>query len=271
MCGILWSGFDVGSGGIQTSLLTYLIGGRYFSTTLPRARLLYAIWIDEEFLLSASIANRVIRRACAERGISRPARLASCARAAASYQRPPLSSQKLSAMATALQCVPDRDECIRNRTPCFRLPGSRIKGSASCTRWQPRWITTFAAGIFCLSRPCSRFEDLAAQLMTQGLFMRVSGFLQLTALFVVIALVFVTPAIRCHDPPPACFAIRIPDPGPAVVLVYRTAAPTERRSGPRLHTSGEHRFAEPVCGGLGSGPDVGFVILPEHTANYSSA
>ena len=82
-------------------VLTYVMGGRYFSTTLPRSGLLFAIWNDEEFLLSASIAvagllavlawNAVFpdRRDCLHLG--RPARLDTHHLLA-----------KLSAMATAL-------------------------------------------------------------------------------------------------------------------------------------------------------------------------
>src|ERR1700722_12161233 len=82
-------------------VLTYLIGGGYFSNTLPRARLLYAIWNDEEFLISASVAVAGLFAVLAWNAVF-PDRRDCLVLGPLPVSTPTIVVAKLSAMATAL-------------------------------------------------------------------------------------------------------------------------------------------------------------------------
>jgi pimeloyl-ACP methyl ester carboxylesterase len=169
-------------------VLTYLIGGRYFSTTLPRARLLYAIWNDEEFLLSASIAVAGLFAVLAWNAVF-PDKRDCLVLGPLPVSTPVIILSKLSAMATALGI----SLLAINISTGLVIPLAVADQGAgvihSLAAW---WITVFAAGIFIFSSMLA-LQGLAAQIMSWPLFMRVSGLLQLTGLFSVIALFFVSP------------------------------------------------------------------------------
>src|SRR5207248_9222020 len=68
-------------------------------------------------------------------------------------------------------------------------PHGFVAGLRSLAAW---WITALAAGSFVLSAALA-LQGVAAQLLSRRAFLRISGILQLTSLFIVIALFFVTP------------------------------------------------------------------------------
>jgi len=169
-------------------VLTYLIGGRYFSATLPRARLLYSIWNDEEFLISASIAVVGLFAVLAWNAVF-PDRRDCLVLGPLPVSTPTIILAKLSAMAAALGvCV-----VAMNIFTGLVFPlAVADKGAGALHALAAWWMTVLAAGIFIFSGMLA-LQGLAAQLMSWGLFLRVSGLLQLAALFSVIALFFVTP------------------------------------------------------------------------------
>ncbi|HEX4278389.1 MAG TPA: alpha/beta hydrolase [Bryobacteraceae bacterium] len=168
--------------------LTYLIAGKYFSMGLPRTRYLYAIWNDEEFLISATIAvaglfavlawNTVFpdRRDCLILGVLPVA-------------TPVIILAKLSAMATALGVSVFAINAFTGMVFPYATVDKGVVPIHAAAAW---WITVFAAGIFTFSAMLA-IQGLAAQVLSWSLFLRISGLLQLAALFTVIALFFVTP------------------------------------------------------------------------------
>src|SRR5580658_1774083 len=168
-------------------VLTYLIIPRYFLTTEPRASLLYSLWNDTEFLISTSIAVAGLLAVLAWNAVF-PDRRDCLVLGPLPVSTPVIILAKLSAMATALGVsllavnaftglvFP---HVLAERNNILRAPAA----------W---WITVFAAGIFIFSSMLA-LQGLAAQVMSWSLFLRVSGLLQMAALFAVIALFFVTP------------------------------------------------------------------------------
>jgi pimeloyl-ACP methyl ester carboxylesterase len=169
-------------------VLTYLIGGRYFSTTLPRSQLLFAIWNDEEFLISAGIAVAGLLAVLAWNAVF-PDRRDCLILGPLPVSTPTIILAKLSAMATALGASLIAINAFTGLVFPLATADKDIGVLHSLAAW---WITMFAAGIFIFSAMLA-LQGLAAQLMSWSLFLRISGLLQMAALFAVIALFFVTP------------------------------------------------------------------------------
>jgi pimeloyl-ACP methyl ester carboxylesterase len=167
-------------------VLTYLICGRYFSTTLPRAQLLYSILNDEEFLISATVAVAGLFAVLAWNAVF-PDRRDCLVLGPLPISTPTIILAKLSAMAAALGVSLVAINIFTGLV--FPLATADKSPLHSLAAW---WITIVAAGVFIFSSMLA-LQGLAAQLMSWGLFMRVSGILQMLALFAVIGLFFVTP------------------------------------------------------------------------------
>jgi hypothetical protein len=169
-------------------VLTYMIGGRYFSTTLPRARLLYSIWNDEEFLISATIAVAGLFAVLAWNAVF-PDRRDCLLLGPLPISTPVIILAKLSAMVTALSVSLIALNIFTGLVFPLAVADPASGLMRALVAW---WIVILAAGVFIFSAMLA-LQGLAAQLMTWSLFLRVSGFLQLVALACVIALFFVTP------------------------------------------------------------------------------
>jgi pimeloyl-ACP methyl ester carboxylesterase len=169
-------------------VMTYLLGGRYFSTTLPRSQLLFAIWNDEEFLVSAGIAVAGLLAVLAWNAVF-PDRRDCLVLGPLPVTTPTIILAKLSAMATALGVSLIAINVFTGLVFPLATADKDVGVLHSLAAW---WITMFAAGIFIFSSMLA-LQGLAAQLMSWSLFLRVSGLLQMAALFAVIALFFVTP------------------------------------------------------------------------------
>ncbi len=168
-------------------VLAYLIVPRYTSTNLPRARLLFSIWNDQEFLLSGTIAVAGLFSVLAWNAVF-PDRRDCFVLTPLPVSTGALILAKFAAMATGLSI----GLIAINAFTGFGFPPA-VAGPAGVIRslaaW---WITVFAAGAFMFSAMLA-IQGLAAQLLSWSFFLRVAGFLQMTALFVVLALFFVTP------------------------------------------------------------------------------
>ncbi len=168
-------------------VLTYLIAGRYFSTTLPRASLQYSLWNDTEFLISTSIAVAGLLAVLAWNAVF-PDRRDCLVLGPLPISTPVIVFAKLSAMATALGVSLFAVNAFTGLVFPYILAENNNMLLAPAA-W---WITVFAAGVFIFSSMLA-LQGVAAQLMSWSLFLRVSGLLQMAALFAVIALFFVTP------------------------------------------------------------------------------
>jgi pimeloyl-ACP methyl ester carboxylesterase len=185
-------------------VLTYLICGPYFSSTQPRAQLLYSIWNDEEFLISATVAVAGLFAVLAWNAVF-PDRRDCLVLGPLPISTPTIILAKLSAMAAALGVSLVAINIFTGLVFPVATAGSNVGALHSLAAW---WITIVAAGVFIFSSMLA-LQGLAAQLMSWGLFMRVSGVLQMLALFSVIALFFVTPP----------FAATILHPSPIVKIL----------------------------------------------------
>jgi len=190
-------------------VLTYLICGRYFSTTLPRAQLLYSIWNDEEFLISATVAVAGLFAVLAWNAVF-PDRRDCLVLGPLPISTPAIILAKLSAMATALGVSLVAINIFTGLVFPLATADNNVGVLHSLAAW---WITIAAAGVFIFSSMLA-LQGLAAQLMSWSLFMRVSGVLQMLALFSVIALFFVTPPFAA-----TVFTPKTPHPGPIVNIL----------------------------------------------------
>lgn len=168
-------------------VLTYLMAGRYFSATVPRASLLYSLWNDTEFLISTSIAVAGLLAVLAWNAVF-PDRRDCLILGPLPVSTPAIVGAKLSAMATALGV----SLLAVNAFTGLAFPSILVANSNPLRAAAAWWITIFAAGIFIFASMLA-LQGVAAQLLSWSLFLRVSGLLQLASLFAVIALFFVTP------------------------------------------------------------------------------
>jgi hypothetical protein len=185
-------------------VLTYLLVPRYATTTLPRARLIFSIWNDEEFLISATIAVAGLFAVLAWNAVF-PDRRDCLVLAPLPVPTPILIAAKLAAMATALGIGL---VAINVFTGAFFPISVRAPATSPLRAGAAWWTTIFGAGTFIFSAMLA-LQGLAAQLMSWRLFLRISGLLQLAALFAVIALFFVTPS----------FALTMQSPGFLIQLL----------------------------------------------------
>jgi hypothetical protein len=168
-------------------VLAYLIVPRYTSTSLPRARLLFSIWNDQEFLLSGTIAVAGLFSVLAWNAVF-PDRRDCFVLTPLPVSTGAMILAKLAAMATGLSIGLIAINAFTGLgfPPAVAGPAGALR---SLVAW---WITVFAAGAFMFSAMLA-VQGLAAQLLSWSFFLRISGLLQMTALFVVLALFFVTP------------------------------------------------------------------------------
>ena len=169
-------------------VLAYLLVPRYATTTLPRATLLFSIWNDEEFLISATVAVAGLFAVLAWNAVF-PDRRDCLVLAPLPVSTPVLIAAKLAAMGTALGIAL---VAINIFTGAFFPAAVRAPATSPLHAGAALWATVLAAGMFIFAAMLA-LQGLAAQLMSWRLFMRLSGLLQLGALFAVIALFFVTP------------------------------------------------------------------------------
>ncbi len=168
-------------------VLAYLIVPRYTSTSLPRARLLFSIWNDQEFLLSGTIAVAGLFSVLAWNAVF-PDRRDCFVLTPLPVSTGAMILAKLAAMLTGLSI----GLIAINAFTGFGFPPAVAGPTGVFRSLAAWWVTVFAAGAFMFSAMLA-VQGLAAQLLSWSFFLRVSGLLQMSALFVVLALFFVTP------------------------------------------------------------------------------
>jgi len=161
---------------------------RYLTTTLPRSQLVYALWNDEEFLLSATIAisgliavlawNAFLpeRKDCTVLGVlPLPLRTMACAKIAA-------AATVMALGCVAINVFTGLGFPLGIAGPDGNLPLSSIA-----------WLATNAAAALFVFCAVLGLQSLASLLLPWRAFLRLSSTLQLGALAAVLAAFFISP------------------------------------------------------------------------------
>lgn len=166
-------------------VLAVLIIPKYGTSQLPGPVLSVAAWGDEEFLISTTMAVAGLFAVVAWNAVL-PDRRDSFVLGPLPVRIRTVFAAKLSAMLAALGVSIFAVNAFTGLG--FLNFGTGLRGSASY------WITMTAAGLFVFSAFLA-VQGLAAHLLSYRLFLRVSGLLQIGALFAVLSLYFLTPPL----------------------------------------------------------------------------
>ena len=174
-------------------VLGFLFVPRYASSTLPAQRLLVAAWGDQEFLIATTIGLVGLFAVIAWNAVL-PDRRDSLVLGPLPVRVRTMLAARLGAIGTALGiCVAAVNVFTMLIAPFFvSQPDSGLPGVLRSVA--AYWITMLAAGLFvfcCLLA----VQGIAAQLLSYRLFLKLSGFLQLGALFAILGVYFLTPSL----------------------------------------------------------------------------
>ena len=174
-------------------VLAFLIVPRYASSTLPRQRLLIAAWGDQEFLIATTIGIVGLFAVIAWNTVL-PDRRDSLVLGPLPVRTRTMFAARAAAIATALAvCVIAVNVLTELISPFFTTHSNA--GFFDVLRsLGAYWATMLAAGLFVFCALLA-LQGIAAQLLSYRLFLRISGFLQLGALFVILAIYFLTPSL----------------------------------------------------------------------------
>jgi hypothetical protein len=163
-----------------------------YASSLPSKRLLRAAWGHEEFLIATSLATAGLFAVLAWDSMLLDRRDRFVLGMLPVRTRT-IFAAKIMAIGTALTVSVVAVNAFTGLTFPFAasIPDSGVLGEIRS--FAAYWITMFAAGLFMFSALLA-LQGLAAQLLPYGLFLRVSGFLQLAAFFAVLGIYFLTPA-----------------------------------------------------------------------------
>lgn len=166
-------------------VLAVLIIPKYGTSQLPGRALSVAAWGDEEFLISTTMAVAGLFAVVAWNAVL-PDRRDSFVLGPLPVRIRTVFAAKLTAMLAALGV----SILAVNAFTGLGFPkfDTGLRGPASY------WITMSAAGLFVFCTFLA-VQGLAAHLLSYRLFLRVSGFLQIVALFAVLSLYFLTPPL----------------------------------------------------------------------------
>ena len=166
-------------------LLTLLMVPRYVTSRLPMERLAVAAWGDEEFLISTTIAVAGLFAVVAWNAVL-PDRRDAFVLGPLPVRIRTIFAAKVTAMMTGLGVsVLAVNAFIGMTFPSFRA-GLRAPAAY--------WLTMAAAALWVFASLLA-MQGLAAHLLNYRRFLRVSGMLQMLALFVILSLYFLTPAL----------------------------------------------------------------------------
>jgi hypothetical protein len=172
-------------------LAIFLVPG-YTSSALPRQRLLTAAWGHEEFLIATSIATAGLFAALAWNAMLLDRRDRFVLGMLPVRTRTILMA-KTAAISTALAVSVIAVNVFTGLSFPFLVIAPNGGPLGALRSFGAYWITMFAAGLFVFCALLA-LQGLAAQLLPYGLFLRVSGFLQLAVFSAVLGIYFLTPA-----------------------------------------------------------------------------
>jgi len=182
--------------GAFSFILAYLIVPRYGTSGHSHGQLSRLAWNDEEFLISATIA---VAGLCAVMAWSTvfPDRRDVLILGLIPVHIRTMVMARIAAIAAVLGAGIGTLNVFTGLLFPFALATGILDGLRAFGAW---WLVLAAAGVFTF---CSGLvlQGTAALVLPWGAFQRVSGFLQLAALFTVLGLFFLTPSFDSASPP----------------------------------------------------------------------
>ena len=183
----------LGSAGI---LIAYLMVPRYFFSRLPHATLVRLAWNDEEFLISLTIAVTGLCVVMTWNNVF-PDRRDALVLGVLPIRGKIQIAARFAAIATAVTAAILITNLVTGLTFPFVLATGIGESIRSFISW---WITLFAAGTFTFSCGLA-LQGVMGQLLPWRHFLRISGALQISWLFVVFGFFFLTPPFGDSNPP----------------------------------------------------------------------
>jgi hypothetical protein len=177
-------------------IFAYVIVPRYLTSGLAHARLARLAWMDEEFLISATIA---VSGLCAVMSWNTvyPDKRDSLILGLIPVRLRTMIGARIAAIATVLGAAIAALNSFTGLLFPVALDSGPLDGVRAYLTW---WLVICAAGVFTFCAGLA-LQGLVSQLLPWRLFLRVSGVLQLLALFTVLALLFLTPPFDTLHPP----------------------------------------------------------------------
>ncbi len=178
-------------------VFAYLIVPRYATTAHSHKQLARFAWNDEDFLISATITVAGLCAVMAWNTIF-PDRRDSLVLGLIPVRIRTMILARLAAIGSVLGAAIAALNIFTGLSFPFALSLGFIDGLRSLLVW---WLVLLAAGVFTF---CAGLvlQGIAAQLLPWKWFLRVSGLLQMLALFAIFAGFFLTPPFDTLNPPP---------------------------------------------------------------------
>lgn len=170
-------------------VLAYLIVLPYATSQSSHAELSCRAWSDEEFLISTTITVAGLFAVMAWNTVF-PDRRDSLILGLIPVRTHTMILARIAAIATVLGAVVAAVNIFTGLSLPFALATGALDGIRSLVVW---WLTLALAAIFTFSSGLL-LQGIATQLLPWMWFLRISGILQLAAVFVVLALFFLTPS-----------------------------------------------------------------------------
>jgi len=178
-------------------IIAYLMVPRYLTSSFSQARLQQFAWGDEEFLISSTITVAGLCAVTAWNTIF-PDRRDSLILGLIPVRMRTMIVARLAAIGTVLGAAMGVLNSMTGLTLPLAISSDFGDGVRFFVAW---WLVVLIAGMFTF---CSglALQGLASQLLPWRLFLRISGLLQMVALFAVLASFFLAPPFGVADPPP---------------------------------------------------------------------
>jgi pimeloyl-ACP methyl ester carboxylesterase len=182
--------------GALSMIIAYLMVPRYLTSDLPHEKLARLAWGDEEFLLSATIAVTGLCAVLTWNNVF-PDKRDSLVLGLLPVRMKTMIVARFAAIATVLLAVIAAINVVTGISFPFVLATGFFDAIARFGTW---WLTLAAAGTFTFCTALA-VQGVAAQILPWRVFLRVSGLLQIAALFIVLAFFFLAPAFDSATPP----------------------------------------------------------------------
>ncbi len=177
-------------------VLAYMMVPRYATSGWPHGRLVIFARSDEEFLISATITVAGLCAVTAWNTVF-PDRRDSLILGLIPVLTRTMILARIAAIGTVLGAAITVVNCFTGVAFPFVLATGFLDGLRSFAAW---WLTMAAAGIFTFCAGLA-LQGAASQLLPMRSFLRISGFLQLAAMFAVLASFFLAPPFDNVTPP----------------------------------------------------------------------
>jgi pimeloyl-ACP methyl ester carboxylesterase len=182
--------------GSLSVIIAYLMVPRYLTSGMAHDKLARLAWGDEEFLLSATIALSGLCAVLTWNNVF-PDKRDSLVLGLLPVRMKTMILARFAAIATVLLAVIAAMNVVTGISFPFVLSNGFFDAIARFATW---WLTLVAAGAFTFCTALAA-QGVAAQILPWRVFLRVSGLLQIAALFTVLAFFFLAPPFDSATPP----------------------------------------------------------------------